>query len=254
MFEQMENEGHHWLVGEKAMTDERVLFIDNRERSGLEQLVIKYCEKNRLKFQMRQTMITDYCFADVGIEAKSIDDYLQSLYSGHLERQLQNLEDNYNSAILLVHGTIDQHIANARKRGKKLHYAKIFGSFTGSLARFSTDYDISIITLPNKSVAARFICKRFEKHGTLGSSSTYRLLRKTSTEDMRIDILKGAGCSLAIAKRLLEQYGSVIEISSLTAKELQSVEGIGKVRAERIVKAFNSEQPIVQEKVKMSRA
>jgi ERCC4-type nuclease len=236
------------------MTDQRILFIDNRERSGLEQLVMKYCEKNKLNFQMRQTLITDYCFADVGIEAKSIDDYLSSLYSGHLERQLQNLEDNYNSAILIVHGTLDQHIAQGKKRGKKIPYAKVFGSFTGSLARFSTDYDISILTFPNKSLAARFICKRFEKHGTLGSSSTYRLLRKTATEDMRIDILQGAGCSLAIAKRLLDLHGSIVEISGLTAKELQAVEGIGKVRAERIVKAFNSEQPIVQEKVKMSRA
>ena len=236
------------------MTDQRILFIDNRERSGLEQLVMKYCEKNKLNFQMRQTLITDYCFADVGIEAKSIDDYLSSLYSGHLERQLQNLEDNYNSAILIVHGTLDQHIAKGKKRGKKIPYAKVFGAFTGSLARFSTDYDISILTFPNKSLAARFICKRFEKHGTLGSSSTYRLLRKTATEDMRIDILQGAGCSLSIAKRLLELHGSIVEISGLTAKELQAVEGIGKVRAERIVKAFNSEEPIVQEKVKMSRA
>ena len=235
-------------------SDERILFIDNRERSGLEQLVMKYCEKNKLNFQMRQTMITDYCFADVGIEAKSIDDYLSSLYSGHLERQLQNLEDNYNSAILVVHGTLDQHIAKAKKGGRKIPYVKAFGSFVGSLARFSTDYDISIMTFPNKSLAARFICKRFEKHGTLGSSSTYRLLRKTSTEDMRIDILQSAGCSEAIAKRLLDKYGSVIEISSLNEKELQEIEGIGKVRAKRILNAFNSESPVIQEKVKMSRA
>lgn len=236
------------------MGDERILFIDNRERSGLEALVMKYCDKHKLNYQIRQTLITDYCFSDVGIEAKSIDDYLQSLYSGHLERQLQNLEDNYNSAILVIHGTIDQHIAKAKRRGRKLHYAKVFASFTGSLARFSTDYDISIMTFPDKSTAARFICKRFEKHGTLGSSATYRLLRKTSTEDMRMDILMSAGCSLAIAKRLLEQHGSIMEISSLSVKELQLVEGIGKVRASRIIKAFNSEDPVLQEKVKMARA
>lgn len=236
------------------MGDERILFIDNRERSGLEALVIKYCEKHKHNYQIRQTLITDYCFSNVGIEAKSIDDYLQSLYSGHLERQLQNLEDNYNSAILVIHGTIDQHIAKAKRRGKKLHYAKVFASFTGSLARFSTDYDISIMTFPDKSTAARFICKRFEKHGTLGSSATYRLLRKTSTEDMRMDILMSAGCSMAIAKRLLEQHGSIMEISSLSVKELQMVEGIGKVRANRILKAFNSETPVLQEKVKMARA
>ena len=71
---------------------------------------------------------------------------------------------------------------------------------------------------------------------------------------MRIDILQSAGCSEAIAKRLLDKYGSVIEISSLNEKELQEIEGIGKVRAKRILNAFNSESPVIQEKVKMSRA
>lgn len=236
------------------MTDQRILFIDNRERSGLEQLVIKYCEKNNLNFQMRQTLITDYCFADVGIEAKSIDDYLSSLYSGHLERQLQNIEDNYNSAILIIHGTLDQYIAKAKKSGRNIPYVKAFSSFIGSIARFSNDYDISILTFPNTSLAARFICKRFEKHGTLGSSSTYRLMRKTATEDMRMDILMSSGCSESIAKKLLEKHGSIIEIFSLTEKELQEIEGIGKVRAKRIIQAINSENPVAQEKIKMSRA
>jgi ERCC4-type nuclease len=236
------------------MDDKRILFIDHRERSGLEKLVIKYCEKNKLKYQMRQTLITDYCFADVGIEAKSIEDYFSSLYAGHLERQLQNLEDNYNSAILLIHGTIDKYITKARKGGKKIPFVQAFNRFVGSIARWSTDYDISILIFPDKSAAARFICKRFEKHGTLGSSSTYRLLRKTSTEDMRIDILRSAGCSEAIAKRLLEEYGSVVEVCGLNAEELQKIEGVGKVRANRIIEAFNSEEAIVQEKVKMSRA
>ena len=240
--------------GGNSMTEERILYIDNRERSGLEALVIKYCEKKKLKFEMRQTIITDYCFADVGIEAKSIDDYMSSMYSGHLERQLQNLEDNYTNPVLLIHGTLDQYVTKANKRGRRLRFPSVFASFTGSLARYHADFDVSIIMFPDKSTAARFICKRFEKHGTLGSSATYRLLRKTATEDMRIDILRGAGCSVAIAKRLLEQYGSVIEIASLTEKELQGVEGIGKVRAKRILNAFNSETSIAQEKIKMSRA
>ena len=236
------------------MTDKRVMFIDNRERSGLEKLVIKYLEKNRLNYQVRQTMITDYCFSDVGIEAKSIQDYMNSLYSGHLDRQLANMEDNYNISMLVVHGSLDSYVTKARKGGRKIPFVKAFSSFTGSLARFSTDYSVSILCFQSKSEAARFICKRFEKHGTLGSSSTYRLIRKTATEDMRIDILCSAGCSQAIAQRLLDAHGSVAEVMSLSEKELQSIEGIGKVRAKRIIESFNSESPIAQEKVKMSRA
>lgn len=63
----------------------KIMFIDYRERSGLEKLVMRYLDKNELKYQMKENMITDYAFANVGIEAKTIQDYMSSLYSGHLE-------------------------------------------------------------------------------------------------------------------------------------------------------------------------
>ena len=80
----------------------KVLFIDHRERSGIEELVKKYCENNSLHYQVRENLITDYAFASVGIEAKSVPDFMGSLFSGHLERQLQNLDDNYNQIVLIV--------------------------------------------------------------------------------------------------------------------------------------------------------
>tara|TARA_R110001592_G_scaffold107409_3_gene300665 strand:- start:924 stop:1634 length:711 start_codon:yes stop_codon:yes gene_type:complete len=236
------------------MTDKKILYIDNRERSGLEKLVMKYCDKNKIKYEVLQTHLTDYTFGSVGIESKSINDYMSSLFSGHLEQQLQNLDDNYAQPILLVWGTLDQYVAQATRSGRKIPYSRAFSSYTGSLARWCNDFDIQIITFPDKSSAARFICKRFEKDGTLSSTNTYRVMRRTSTEDMRVDVLRAAGCSDAIAKRMLEAHGSVAEIAGLNAKTLMGIEGVGKVRAERIMNALNSEEAIVQERVKMSRA
>lgn len=233
---------------------EKVLFIDNRERSGLEDLVKKYCDKKGLKYQTRQNMITDYAFGSVGIESKSMADYMNSLYSGHLEHQLQNLDDNYNQGILLVWGTVDKYVADAKKGGRKIPYARAWSGFIGSLARWAVDYDVSIITLSDRSSAARFICKRFEKHGTIGGASTYRVMRRTNSEDMRMDVLRGAGCSEAIAERLLDQHGSIIEIAGLTGKELMKIEGVGKVRAQKILTVLSSEEPVPNEKVKMTRA
>ena len=232
----------------------KVLYIDNRERSGLEDLVKKYCDKKGLSYVINQNMITDYAFAGVGIEAKSISDYMSSLYSGHLERQLQNLDDNYNQFALVVWGSLDQYITKARRGGRKTSYPKVFGSFYGSIARFHNDYDASILIMPDRSSAARFICKRFEKHGSLSAPTTYRLLRKTASEDRRIDILRAAGCSEAIAKRLLATFGSISEITSCSPKELQAAEGVGKIRANRILLCLNSEEPVADEKVKMKRA
>tara|TARA_R100001480_G_scaffold146045_1_gene144455 strand:+ start:528 stop:1229 length:702 start_codon:yes stop_codon:yes gene_type:complete len=232
----------------------KIMFIDYRERSGLEKLVMKYLDKNELKYQMKENMITDYAFANVGIEAKTIQDYMGSLYSGHLEKQLQNLDDNYTQMYLVVHGSLDSYIAGARRGGKKIPYAKAFNVFLGSLARFSTDYDINICHFQTPSEAARFICKRFEKDGTLGKSSAYRLMRKTASEDKRIDVLRTAGCTEAVAKILLKEYGSISEIVSVSPSELQTLPGIGKITATKILNCFISENPIVDEKIKMKRA
>lgn len=232
----------------------KMMYIDHRERSGLEVLVKKYCDKKGLPYEERENLITDYAFGGVGIEAKSIQDYMGSLYSGHLERQLQNLDDNYNQLVLVVHGTIDHYILQAKRGGKRIAFAKVFNAFLGSIARFHNDYDISICTFPDKSSAARFISKRYEKDGTLGSSTTYRYMRKTASEDKRVDALRMLGCSEAIAKRLLEQFGSISEITASSPKELQVIEGVGKITASRILHCLNSEDAVIEEKVKMTRA
>ena len=65
------------------MTD-KVLCIDNRERSGLEALIKKHSDKNNIKWEVKQNLITDYCYGQLGIEAKTMQDYIQSLQSGHL--------------------------------------------------------------------------------------------------------------------------------------------------------------------------
>jgi len=232
----------------------KILFIDHREKSGLEALIQKYCDKKSLHYQVRENLITDYAFGSVGIEAKSVPDFMGSLFSGRLERQLQNLDDNYNQMVLIVWGTIDNYISQARRGGKKIQFATAWNTYIGALARFSTDYDINVLTFPDKSSAARFICKRFEKHGTMGRSSTYRMMRKTASEDRRIDILKAAGCSEIIAKRLLKEFGSIAEMIEMTAKELQVVEGVGKVRANRILVCLNSEEPVEDQRIRMTHA
>ena len=84
--------------------------------------------------------------------------------------------------------------------------------------------------------------------------SDYRLMRKTASEDKRIDVLRTAGCTEAVAKILLKEYGSIGEIVSVSPSELQTLPGIGKITATKILNCFISENPIVDEKIKMKRA
>tara|TARA_R100000152_G_C6773483_1_gene200823 strand:- start:1458 stop:2165 length:708 start_codon:yes stop_codon:yes gene_type:complete len=233
---------------------EKILFVDNRERSGLEALVKRHADKEGIKWEVKQNLITDYCYGQIGIEAKTMQDYFQSLQSGHLQSQLENMDDNYQRMILIIHGTIDKYVGQMRKRGNRTPYARIEAMFIGSLARFDVDFDLTIMHFDSSSAAARWIIKRCAKDGTIGSATTFRRMRRTTSEDLRVDGLRTMGCSEAIAKKLLERFGSLMEIGSASLKELMKVEGVGKIRAKAIMDALNSESPVVKEKVKLTRA
>ena len=232
----------------------KVRFIDNRERSGLEALIKRHADKAKIEWEVKQNLITDYAYGQIGIEAKTIQDYFQSLQSGHLQSQLENLDDNYQRMILVIHGTIDKYVGLMRKRGNRTPYARIEAMFIGSLARFDVDFDLTIMHFDSSSAAARWIVKRCEKDGTIGSASTFRRMRRTTSEDLRIDGLRAMGCSEAISRKLLENFGSLMEIGSASLKELMKLEGIGKIRAKAIMDALNSESPVIKEKVKLTRA
>ena len=233
---------------------EKILYIDNRERSGLEEAVKRHATKQKIKWAVNQNLITDYCYGTLGIEAKTMADYIQSLQSGHLQHQLENMDDNFHRMVLVIHGRIDKYVSDMRKRGGRTPYARIEAMFIGSLARFDVDFDMSIMHFDTASAAARWIVTRCKKDGTIGTVNTYRTLRRTSSEDVRIDGLRAIGCSEAIAKRLLDRFGSIAEISGAGLKEMMALEGIGKIRAKTIQKALNSEDAVVKEKVKMKSA
>jgi ERCC4-type nuclease len=233
---------------------DKILYIDNRERSGLEEAVKKHADKNKIKWEVKQNLITDYCYGSLGIEAKSMQDYFQSLQSGHLQHQLENMDDNYARMVLVIHGKLDGYVGRLRRRGSKMPYARVEAQFIGSLARFDVDFDMTIMHFPTSSAAARWIVKRCQKDGTIGSTTTYRTLRRTTSEDLRIDALRAIGCSEAIATRLIAKFGSIAEISCANTKELMKLEGVGKIRAKAIVDALNSENAVMKERVKITYA
>lgn len=232
----------------------KTILIDYRERSGLEDLVRKHAERSKMTTETQENLLADYVCGGLGIEAKTVQDFFQSLQSGHLRNQLANMDDNFERYALVVHGTLDRYVADMRRRGnRKTSFAQIQAQFIGALARFDVDFDVTLMLFSTSSEAARWIVKRCEKDGTLGSSTTLKALRRTSSEDVRIDALRGAGCSENMARALLERFGSITEIAGATRRQLMTVDGIGKVRAEMIQSVLSSESPVVKDTVRKTR-
>ena len=132
----------------------KTIYIDNRERSGLEKLVMRHAAKAKITCEVQENMLSDYSFGEVGIEAKTMEDFFQSLHSGHLARQLDNMDDNLSRYALVIHGTLDKYVAGIKRRGRQTPYSAIEAQFIGALARFDVDYDFTEGGLSDRAAPA----------------------------------------------------------------------------------------------------
>ena len=71
------------------------LIIDSNERGSLYESVKKKASKVGLNVNNQPLVVGDYLLGAACVEAKSVTDLIQSAYSGHLWRQLENLDANY---------------------------------------------------------------------------------------------------------------------------------------------------------------
>ena len=92
------------------------LVIDSNERGALHDSVIRKAERQGLQVDKKALVVGDYLLGNACVEAKSISDLFQSSHSGHLWRQLDNMDANYERFFLLIHGGIDKYVAMSKKK------------------------------------------------------------------------------------------------------------------------------------------
>ena len=76
------------------------LIIDSNERGPLHDSVIRKAESIGLSIDKKTLVVGDYLLGNACVEAKSISDLFQSSHSGHLWRQLDNMDANYERFFL----------------------------------------------------------------------------------------------------------------------------------------------------------
>jgi ERCC4-type nuclease len=100
------------------------MIVDSNERGVLCDSVLRKAEKAGLSVIRKPLVVGDYLLGEACVEAKSINDLFLSSHSGHLWRQLENMDINYQRFFLVIHGGIDKYVAMAKKTGKKVTYTR----------------------------------------------------------------------------------------------------------------------------------
>ena len=214
----------------------RIVVDIHEEASGIPEIL----ERFGLKVEYSKLTVADYVVSEeCGIERKRAQDYLSSLFRRRLFDQLKRLSDAYSKPILIVEGDLWEEIRGTRIRPEAIW---------GSLVKISVEYGVSVFHTTDKWESAKLIriIHNKEEDTSTGRNEETILVkeypRKYTSEDRQIMILSSLpGVGPEIAKRMLENFGSLRRIFSLRERDLVRINGIGKKKAREIVRLMDYE-------------
>ena len=223
-----------------------MIIIDSREDSQLSRTLESFAERVKIKTEKKWLEIGDYIVGDCCIEAKSAADFLQSVRNKRIFNQLDNMDRTYNKNIILIYGTLDDAIEYLQRTqyNSTSWRNKLKKMFVGALTSIALHTDVKPIWVDNHRTAAHIILATTE-HIDKNLIIHKELPKKIKTDDVRVDVLSEIkGVSVEKAKALLDTFGSITEVAMSNVDDIIKHKGIGKITAENILKALNSEDEV----------
>jgi Fanconi anemia group M protein len=178
----------------------------------------------------RQLETGDYILSDrVGVERKEVNDFLSSMINGRLFQQLKNLKNGYLRPVLVLEG---EGLFTIRKISQN--------AISGALACIVADYGIPVIQTKDEKETANLMFsiarREFEEGRTVGVRGEKGSMSLSERQQF---IIEGfPNISGVLAQRLLSHFGSIKGVADADVKELIKVKGVGKKKAENIVKTL----------------
>ncbi len=218
-------------LDEYSTTKNIKIIVDNREyRSN----VIRFLSGKDVEIESQQLDVGDYVLSSrIGVERKEVDDFLNSLIGGKLFFQMRKLRDAYSRPVLILEG---EDLLTKRN----ISHNAIFGS----LVSIIVDFGIPIIATKSAHETADLLyvmANREQKEGNKAVAIRGEKWSMSAHEQQQF-IMEGLpNVSAVLAKRLLQNFGSVKAVVNASEEELCTVQGIGKNIAAEIVKILNSE-------------
>lgn len=187
----------------------------------------------------------------LGIERKTVDDLWQSIKDGRLEKQCLRMLHEFDVPIVIITsrtGSMRKLESFVNPYSGATAMRPTIGMLASLISRYVLKDDdgkvykrIQLVPgLTDKSLVVFTIAIA---HKLTKSPITVAKTRHRSTtlEDAPLRMLMGIpNVNVKIASAVLEMFDSVREVANATEKKLQSVSGVGGVKASMIYDSFNS--------------
>jgi len=207
-----------------------VVHVDSREaNSG----ITKKLHDLGINIKVKALAVSDFMVSErVGIERKTVRDFVDSLIDKRIFLQIKNLRENFEKPIVIVEGTEDIYSM------RKIHPNAI----RGMLSTIAISFGVPIIYTKNQQDTAeliKVISLREQKPDSkeIGLRLEKKPITTKEQQEFIIESLPGIGPNTA--KILLSKIKSIKKIANAKSRELEKIDGIGKKRAEEIERIVN---------------
>ena len=212
------------------------IFADYREKgSG----VIKEIADMEIDLKLESLSNADYLLSSrVGVEFKTVQDFVDSLIDGRLLEQIKNLKNNFERPLVVVEGIEDIYSV------RNVHPNAI----RGMLATIAVSYGIPILFTKNfKETASllQLIAKREqEETGSFNIHGSKKPMSIKELQEYIISSLPGVG--IMLARPLLKEFKTIKNVVNAEQKDLEKIEKIGPKKAKQINEIVNREYQILE--------
>jgi Fanconi anemia group M protein len=186
-----------------------------------------------VKIDLRSLESSDYILSErVGVEYKTQKDFVDSIIDGRLLSQLKHLKDNFEKPLVVVEGNEDV-FSQRNIHGNAIR---------GMMATIIVSYGMPLIfTKDSNETAALFtsIARREQEKGF--EEFSLHVKKPTNVkEQMEYLVSSIPSVGPALAKDLLNTFGSVKGVINASEEELKKVEGVGDKIASKIKEISDS--------------
>ena len=186
--------------------------IDYREKSSL---VISELISLGIDIEIKELKVADYIVAGVAIERKTVSDFINSMKSGRLAKQLEELQQ-FESKLIIVEGIEEQELYTESEENIGMHP----NSVRGFLLSILLNYKIPIIFTKNYEDTAKFISvlsKKKPRETPLNVSKKFL----SGSEQTQYVLESFPGIGPKTARKLLKRFGTIKNVINAPEEELK---------------------------------
>lgn len=200
------------------------ILVDKQEvRSKIPEIL----KEKGIDVVLESLKIGDYLCSDrVCIERKVATDFVSSIKTKRLFRQMADLKEYYEKPLLLIEGYNLYEVMGVYPKGIR-----------GALSMIAVGLSIPILFSKNKYDTAEFLITIAKQEQLIGREVSFYPKKRAITESEEIERILEAFPKIGpvITKELLKRYKSIGEIFKASVEDLKKVPLIGEKKA-RLIK------------------